>query len=339
MNLLPAPKPIAEYEGVDRRRFLDEIRPKGEPAVLRGLAEDWPAVAKGREGAEAIVGYLRNLATPMPVRIIFGPPEIEGRFFYDDAMTRLNFSQGTADFQAFLDRLLRDRGTDRPHAVAVQSTPVPELLPRFVEDNRTDLLGSEVTPRLWMGNVLRVAPHYDLMENIGCVVAGRRRFTLFPPDQVRNLYPGPFELTPAGTPVSMVDIHNPDLGRFPRFAEAAAHAEVAVLEPGDAIYIPFHWWHAVDSLDPVNLFINYWWNPAPPGLANPYEAMLLALLAFRNMPEDQRDAWREMFDNYVFAAHGDPTAHLPPHARGFLGASPDQFPRMRATLKKSLANL
>ena len=55
-----------------------------------------------------------------------------------------------------------------------------------------------VPPRLWLGNAIKVATHYDQMENIGIVVTGRRRFTLFPPEQVANLYMGPIELTPAG---------------------------------------------------------------------------------------------------------------------------------------------
>ena len=57
--------------------------------------------------------------------------------------------------------------------------------------------------------------------------------------------------------VSMVDRHHPDLERHPRFAEAMKVAQSAELEPGDAIYLPYHWWHGVDSLEPVNLFVNY----------------------------------------------------------------------------------
>jgi len=89
------------------------------------------------------------------------------------------------------------------------------------------------------------------MENVGIVMTGRRRFTVFPPEQIGNLYPGPFELTPSGVPISLVDLTAPDLDRYPRFAEAMAAAQSAVLEPGDAIYLPFHWWHAVESLESV----------------------------------------------------------------------------------------
>jgi hypothetical protein len=175
------------------------------------------------------------------------------------------------------------------------------------------------------------------MENIGVVVAGRRRFMLFPPDQLKNLYVGPFELTPAGTPVSIVDTHNPDLDRFPRFAEALEQAQVAELEPGDAIYIPFHWWHGVDSLEPVNLFINYWWNDARADAGNPYDALLHALYAIKTLPAEQRSVWRMVFDHYVFGLDADPVEHLPQSARGLLGEpTQEQLGRMRATLRQLL---
>ena len=89
-----------------------------------------------------------------------------------------------------------------------------------------------IVPRLWLGNAIRVATHYDLMENIGVVVAGRRRFTLFPPDQLANLYMGPLELTPAGTPVSLVDPDAPDLARFPRFARRSRTRRPRRSSPG-----------------------------------------------------------------------------------------------------------
>jgi hypothetical protein len=337
---LPAPRPLAEYSGVDRRRFEEEIRPRGEPAVLRGLAGEWPAVRAARQSDETLVDYLKRLQAPHPLPVIVGDPAIRGRFFYDEDMTSLNFGSGTSRLDPFLDRLLRDRDNPAPFAIAVQSTPIPEALPGFERENDSGLLDRSVVPRMWMGNAGRVAAHYDLKENIGCVVAGRRRFTLFPPEQIANLYVGPIELTPAGTPISLVDLDAPDLERFPRFADALAVARSAELLPGDAIYIPYHWWHAVDSLDAINLFVNYWWNPAPADLGNPYDALMFALYALRDLPPDQRSVWRSVFDHYVFQTQGDPAAHIPPQARGVLGPrTPQQAERMRATLKQIAKHL
>lgn len=335
---LPAPAPMREYEGVDRDRFEREIRPAHRPAVLRGLAADWPVVRAARESADAAVDYLKRFSHSRAVDAIVGAPEVNGRFFYTDDLKALNFTRGRSPLDPFLDRLLRDRDAPRPYAMAVQSIPAPDLLPGFAEENATDLLDGSVVPRLWLGNAIRVATHYDLSENIAVVVAGRRRFTLFPPDQLPNLYMGPLELTPAGTPISLVDPATPDLDRFPHFPEALAVAETASLEPGDAIYIPFHWWHAVDSLDPFNMLVNYWWNPASQGLANPYDALLLALFSLRTLPDDQRAVWRMIFDHFVFQTGGDPVAHLPSDVQGVLGP-PDSanIGRARATLLRSLA--
>ena len=337
MTQLPEPKPIREYEAVDRRAFLEEIRPAGQPAVMRGLALQWPAVQAALSSDEQIVAYLKRFRVERPVGAIVGPPEIEGRFFYSDDIQSLNFERGTSQLDPFLDRLLRDRGAASPFAMAVQSEKIPEMLPGFEAENGIDLLPVDVVPRAWIGNRIRVAPHYDLMENVGCVVAGRRRFTVFPPEQLANLYPGPFELTPAGTPISLVDIADPDLDRFPFYAEAAAYAQTATLEPGDAIYLPFHWWHGVDSLEPFSFFVNYWWNESQPGLGNPYDALIHALYALRHLPPEQRDVWRTVFDHYIFCAQGDPAAHLPAGAQGVLGPpTRERLERMRATLKQAL---
>lgn len=329
--------PIPELHGVDRDRFDAEIRPACRPVVLRGIAADWPAVAAAQAGDDAFVAYLKRFSHPEPVNAIVGDPAIEGRFFYTPDMAGLNFSRGRSPLGPFLDRLLRDRDAARPYAMAIQSIPAADLLPGFAEENATAIVPIGVVPRLWLGNAIRVATHYDLAENIALVVAGRRRFTLFPPDQVANLYMGPYELTPAGTPVSMVDPDAPDLDRYPRFPEALAQAQHATLEPGDAIYIPFHWWHAVASLDRVNMLCNYWWNTAADQAVSPYDALLLSLFALRGLPDDQREVWRMMFDHLVFQTGGDPVAHLPPEMRGMLGpADAAGFARMRATLLRTL---
>jgi hypothetical protein len=329
------PRPIREYENVDLHLFQEEIRPEGQPAVLRGLAADWPAVRAARESDEALVAYLQRFRLERQVAVLIGEPQIGGRFFYRDDVRGFNFTRGMSAFDPFLDRLLRERANEEPYAFAVQSEQIPQLFPGFELENRVDLIPSRIVPRAWIGNRIRVAAHYDLQENIGCVVAGRRRFTVYPPDQVANLYPGPLELTPAGTPISMVDPLAPDLETYPRYAEAAAAAQSAELAPGDAIYLPFHWWHGVDSLEPFNLFVNYWWNDAPSGIGNPYDALIYGLFALKTLPPEQREVWRKTFEYYVFCAHGEPGAHLPVQARGVLGeATPEQLGRMRATLRQ-----
>jgi hypothetical protein len=330
---LPPPRPIEETGAVDHARFHDSIRPARQPMVMRGLAEQWPAVAAARRSDRGIVDYLLGLRPARPVAGIMAPPEANGRFFYNAELTGFGFRQHQGRLDAFLDELLRIAPEPRPAAMAVQSETIPDLLPGFAEANPMPLVPG-VVPRIWLGNRIRVAPHYDLKENIGVCLAGRRRFTVFPPEQLPNLYPGPFELTPAGTPVSMVDPDDPDLERYPRFAEAWSHARQATLEPGDALYLPYAWWHGVEALEPVSILVNYWWNEAPEGSGGGYDALLHAMLSYRHLPADERAVWRMMFEHYIFG-DTDPAEHLPPHAKGIMGPpSPRLFAQMRAMLAR-----
>jgi hypothetical protein len=336
---LPEPAAIRQFGSVDAGEF-QEIRSSGKPAVFRGIASDWPAVDAAVRGDSDFISYLKGFAGGTRPGAIVGQPEIRGRFFYNDDFSALNFQRGVTDLAPFLDRLLRDREEPAPLAMAVQSELIAKLLPGFEVENRIDFLHRPVPPRAWIGNRIRVATHYDLQENVGVVVAGRRHFTIFPPEQLPNLYPGPFELTPAGTPISMVDQHNPDLERYPRFAKAMEAAQSAELGPGDAIYLPYHWWHGVDSLEPVNLFVNYWWSDSLTEATSPYDALMYAFFALKVLPPEQRQVWRMIFDHYVFCANGDPGEHLPEHARGILGAAtPELLNQMRITIKSIAANL
>ncbi|MDB5471622.1 MAG: peptidylprolyl isomerase [Caulobacter sp.] len=329
---------LTEMTGVDARRFHADIVGQGRPVVLRGAVADWAVVRAAAISDEALAEYLRRFDRGATLSTMFGPPAIEGRFFYNADLTAFNFQVGSVRLGAALDYLLAHRAEPRPPAFAVQSVPVRANLTGFEQENRTPLLDPAIEPRVWLGNRVIVAAHHDPSENLACVTAGRRRFTLFPPEQVANLYPGPFELTPAGTTISMVDFDKPDLGRYPRFAEALDAGLVAELAPGDAIYIPYLWWHHVRSLEPVSMLVNYWWDPPTKGRGAPRDAFLHAILTFRGLPPEQRAAWRAMLDHYVFDEGGVPGGHLPERAQGILGPMDAATARdVRAALARTLA--
>ena len=337
MTLSPAPSPVREWRDVTDEIFRDQILPTSQPAVLRGLVSDWPATLAARTSDEALAGYLAKLDSGQPVTILTGGPEIGGRFFYTHDMGGLNFRRRATSLVEALRGLLAYRAAPEPPALAVQSTPTAALLPGFAEANPQPLLDASVGPRIWIGNATVTATHFDMSYNIACAVAGRRRFTLFPPAQLKNLYLGPLDQTPAGPPVSLVDIAHPDLARFPRFAEAWDSAQVAELEPGDALYIPYFWFHNVESLDRFSVLVNYWWTEPRAVLGRPLEALLHALAAIRALSPPEREAWRGAFDHFVFSA--DDLAHIPPDRRGALGEmTAEQIERVRRILLTTLGN-
>jgi len=315
-----APPPVREIAGVDRSRFLDELRPAGEPFVIRAVADDWPAVRHARKSNESLIEYLGKFATAEPVDMVVGRPEIEGRFSYTEDVQGLNFVRGRSPMRDFFARLLRDRGDPKPFAMAMQSAVIPTVFAGFELENSLDLPPVAVAPRIWVGNALCVATHADPSENLAVNVAGRRRFTLFPPEAMADLYIGPVEFTPAGPLTSLVHVTRPDLGRFPRFANAMSQAQQTDLAPGDALYIPFHWWHHVQSLDSINVLVNYWWaDTSTSQMPGALSTSLLAMLTLRSLPPQQQRAFIAMIRNYVLAEGGDPGGHIPTAARGILG--------------------
>ncbi|MFG3449898.1 cupin-like domain-containing protein [Stenotrophomonas sp. NPDC047960] len=336
---MPAPPgPIDEVRDLDRYRLAEVLPGWTTPKVIRGLVADWPMVSAARDSAEAAVAHLKQYDHgTLPVTATTAPPEANGRIFYNADMSGFNFRREQVALKVALDTLLKYRSASDPPTIYVASTTLDSFLPGFRQDNPLALGVDEPLASIWIGNRSRIAAHHDVPDNLACAVAGRRRVTLFPPDQIGNLYIGPLDFTPAGQAVSLVDFAEPDLDRFPRFARAMASAQVAELGPGDAVFIPSLWWHHMEGLDDFNVLVNYWWRPVPAWMDPPMNALMLSLLALRGLPPAQRRSWQALFDHYVFGAGGDATAHIPEAARGVLGPLDGAMAaNVRSVLRKRL---
>ncbi|MEL1263321.1 cupin-like domain-containing protein [Pseudoxanthomonas putridarboris] len=300
---------------------LDALIAAGRPALLKGLARDWGLVRAGLGGHRPAMDYLRGRYNGRPVQYSYGGPEVAGRPFYDDGFTGLNCEVRRSGLDQVLDGIAAHLDDPHPPTYYVASLLVDASLPGFRADNDLDFdaHGVQAPPSIWIGNRVTASCHYDAPNNIACCTVGRRRFTVFPPDQIGNLYPGPLEPTPGGQAVSVVDFDHPDFARYPRFREALAVGQSAVLEPGDAIFIPSMWWHHVQGLDAFNVLVNYWWSSMPAYIPTPMHALYHALWTIRDRPEREKRAWREVFDYYVFGPADRAGEHLPEAARNMLG--------------------
>jgi hypothetical protein len=326
---------------------LVELMAAQQPVILKGVVRDWPLVAAGLESPARAIAYLKSFYCGMPVTAYVGPSEIKGRFFYNEDAATMNFSASHMLLDEILDRIQMQReqergGSEEGPSFYVGSTDLDTYLPGLRSENHLVLNdaafgGNAPIVSIWIGNRTTASAHYDMSNNIACCTVGRRRFTLFPPEQVHNLYPGPLEPTPGGQVISMVDFDAPDLERYPRFADALAAGQVAELDPGDMLFYPALWWHQVDALDSFNVMINYWWNTSPAFLDSPQHTLLHALLSLRDRPEPEKRSWRELFDYYVFGPADRAGAHLPQAARGNLGPLDElKARRLRATLLNRL---
>ena len=327
---------VEERRDVSIADFKRDIINTAAPVVVRGLVNQWPATQIAGESDQAMCNYLQSLSPAGDAEVFLAGQSQDGNFFYDDSCSNLNFETVTEPLSGAIERVRNGLNADQPRAYC-GSVPIEPWIPQFREQNDLTFFDQTIIPRLWLGNSAKVAAHYDLSDNLACVVAGRRRFILFPPDQVSNLYVGPMDFTLAGRPASLVQFDDPDLSAFPRFVDALTTAQTAVLEPGDAIYIPNMWWHHVESLSSLNVLVNYWWSNSVFGGDSGYDAMIHGMLTLSALPEHERLAWRAFYDHYVFRTQGEPGAHIPEHSRGVLGEmSPELYRKIQTYLHKSM---
>jgi hypothetical protein len=315
---------MKEIDGITRERFERDVVPAYEPVVMRGAVRHWPLVAQGQAGLEPCLQYLMGFDGGKPVDAVLAKPEPTRAFSYKAGLDGFNFMRDKRPYAALFEQLWRYSHFPDPPSLAAQSALVSEALPGLEQANVLPLLDAAIPPRIWIGNRATVPAHFDDSHNIACVAAGRRRFTLLPPQCAPLLYLGPPDYAPTPAPMSVVpDLHRADPAQFPLLAEALESAVVAELEPGDAIYMPPLWFHQVESLAPhLNILMNYWWRPLA-ALQRPDDlhltAMRLAMLALRHLPEGEREGWRALFGHYVFGARGEGLAHIPAGQRHLFG--------------------
>jgi hypothetical protein len=332
----PSPPSVRVIEGCQPDDFpLQQLLLDAQPVLLKGLVKDWGLTKAGLRSTAAALDYLRSFYNGLTVNTFVGLPQIKGRYFYNEDLTGFNYEAQRVPMDKVLNEIQAHLQDAQPPSFYIGSTTIDACLPGLRNENDLpfDKLGYDPLASIWIGNRSVIASHQDAPVNLACTVVGRRRFTLFPPDQIANLYPGSLELNPGGRAISMVDFANPDYARYPRFREALAVAQVAEMEPGDALFLPSLWWHQVEGLSEFNVLINYWWSISPGYLGDVMKALHHAIWTLRDRPESEKLAWKNIFDYYVFGPSQLAGEHLPEHARGQLGPMDDaQARQIRAML-------
>lgn len=328
MNYPESIPAVETVSGVTAEAIAERIADRSTPLLIKGAVADWPMVAAAETGT--LSAYLAQFDRAQPIMVFRAPAETQGRIFYDDAMDGFNFQRTAGKLLPTMRAL--ESGEAGLDCCYVGSTPVDHHLPGLRAQNDIPLADRQPLVSMWFGNRTRVAAHFDLPENLACVAAGRRRFTLFPPEQAANLYPGPLDFNPAGQAISLVDFYAPDYERFPRYREAIDAALVAEMVPGDVLYVPSMWWHQVEGLDDLNVLVNYWWRSTPAWTGLPQDALMHALLSIGGLPKSQRQAWGELFDYFVVNRE-EALNPIPDHRHGLLG---DLDRESSARLKKLL---
>jgi hypothetical protein len=328
-----APAEVAGRD-LDAAVFQHQVVQACRPVVIRGLVADWPAVKAARESPRTLKDYLATFDVGGRVELYVGDPAIRGKYYYNPELQGFNFERRMVTLIEALDYVLEALDHPSQRSAYVGAVPIGDYLPGFAAANLMPLAPSGTAPRIWLGTAANISSHYDTDDNLACVIAGRRRFTLYPPELIGKLYVGPIDNTMAGPPVSLAA--SAPVGsetQFPLFEEIRDQALKVELEPGDALFLPKLWWHQVESIGSFNGLVNYWWDALSSGPDAPYTALLLSMITISERPAAERQAWKAFFDHYVFRSKGHPLAHLPAEKHGLLGPlKPDNYSKIRARI-------
>ena len=341
MRYLDGQVPVLEGVKPDQIPFEQLFAAKG-PIILRGLVSDWSLVKAGEQSPGKAMEILQSHSSKKPVGVYIAPPEAEARFFYNQDCTGFNYQSKYLQLSDIFAQIREAENNPDHSYYYMNSLTLDNCFPglRAANDLSFDhqaFTNNQPLSKVWVGTESIAAAHYDVPSNLACCVLGARRFTLFPPEQIHNLYPGPLEPTPGGQVITMVDLKNPDFERFPRVRRALEAAVVVDLQPGDAVYYPSMWWHQVEALSPFNIMINFWWLRSPAYMGNPMDIVMHAIMGIRDRPEAEKNAWREVFEYYIFGPADTPREHLPASIQGALGElDDDSIRRLRALVKNKL---
>ncbi len=336
-------KKVSVLEGVQPDKIpFDELFKANEPVILKGLVSSWSLVKAGKVSPDNAMNLLQEQSSGKPVRVFTAPSEAKGRFFYNDDLSGFNYKNEQKDLMEVFAQIREGKGKSEHPYYYMNSLTLDQYFPGLREHNdlvfdHDAFLNNQPLSKVWVGTESIAAAHYDVPSNLACCVLGNRRFTLFPPNQIHNLYPGPLDPTPGGQVVTMVDLKNPDFDRFPNVRKALDAAVIVDLEPGDAVYYPSMWWHQVEALSPFNIMINFWWLLTPGHMDNPLDVVMHAMMALRERPEAEKKAWQEIFNYYIFGSAEKPREHLPLASQGALAElSQNSARQLRAYLKNKL---
>ena len=306
---------IKSIEGIKASELSKAHFDPDVPTVFKGFCSEWKLTKHAKNSNNALIAYIKTFSNNTYVGVNVGEPSIKGNFGYNENMEALNFQRFEAPMNEVLDQIANTAGNTNAPSIYIGSALVSDCLPDLEDTRKVNMPGKLNAPdcltKIWIANRSRAACHQDMNENLACCVAGRKRFVLFPPDQIKNLYPGPLEFTPAGPSISLVDINNPDLTKFPRYEEALKQAQVAELEPGDAIYIPYLWWHDVTNTADLNVQINYWWNQEGTNTIAEKLALYHSIVELKHLPPARKNALKAQLEYYAYDDSTISSEHIP----------------------------
>lgn len=100
--------------------------------------------------------------------------------------------------------------------------------------------------------------HRDMLDNINCLLDGKKEI-IFIDKKYERLVMADGWVREGG--YSMVDVESVDMTKFPQLQNVPYNR--ITISKGDCIFIPFKWFHYVDSKPGRNMAVNFWFHHLP----------------------------------------------------------------------------
>lgn len=258
-----------------------EIHSAHTPVIIRGLAAQWPALADTTRCWANLQALKQRVDedTVVPIEI--------GTSYMDKDLQKPHVGLGSMLDYLMLEKQAVEQGP-RIYLAQHELSDIPVMRDDVVTPLMCTTTGKGCLYRsnIWFGGAKGTASpcHIDPFENLLCQVVGTKQVTLFAPALgLSHLYPA-VGTVQANT--SLVDMEKPNLIVHPLYREAVemlnaqrsgksnvpapASSNVesegttemlggrGTLYPGDAVYVPFKWWHYFKT-DEVSCSVNFWW--------------------------------------------------------------------------------
>ncbi|KAI0927989.1 hypothetical protein AcW1_005376 [Taiwanofungus camphoratus] len=258
-----------------------------QPFILPGYVRNWPAM---NEHPWVSLDYLRSIAGPG--RVV--PVEVGSDYRHDEWTQKmmpldqfLDALDSTSPHKHsreqpvlylaqhnLLSQFPALRDDIMPPDYVYASLSPPEDFPDYAPPANED----QLVLNAWLGPAGTVSPaHIDPFYNFYAQVVGRKTVWLAPPHVTPSMYPYPAvshldagqprnpaanNTNPSMSNTSRVDVFSPpgDCNRteWPQFWEnVVPRAMAVILEPGDLLFFPPGWWHAMRS-EETSFSVSMW---------------------------------------------------------------------------------
>lgn len=283
---------IPRVKQLTQDEFERDFLVPNRPVIIEGFAKNWPAIhrwgpkfwidnfgdkemlclaSKSHKYPDFGELSMGELAVPEPTR-------------FKDYINRITTLKSDEPSHLSLNRIIFSHGPRRQYNRHIDLTEFGAdfSIPDLISSKNLELglmwMQSKKT-QSWM--------HQDQFENLYIQIQGQKRILLAAPQESSNLYYNmrhPYYCE--------VDIFDIDQKLFPNSLKAKVYD--ITLNPGDMLFIPVFWFHAVESQGNFNLTLNWWFEPERIVLSQPAMHYFMEKI-FKQLMKDRKNDSKEIF--------------------------------------------